>query len=80
MLNSSEYKLWIESMKDEDNSLIGQGSYIIVSLPPNRTALGSRQVWKKKYIPNKDIIKDSWIVNKEKTIQYKSRWVVQGYN
>jgi hypothetical protein len=76
ILNNSNKREWIKAMLDEDKSLYEQGSYIITDLPPNRMALGGKWVFKEKYINNPNIIKPSWIVNKDKNIRYKARWVI----
>ena len=76
ILNSPNRDNWIQAMLDEDNSFHEQGSYIIVDLPPNCTALGGKWVFKEKFINNPDIIKPSWIVNEAENIRYKACWVI----
>ncbi len=67
-LSSPDALHWLKAMKAEINELEAQYTWDIVDLPPGRTALGGRWVYKIKTNENNQIIK------------YKARWVVQGYN
>lgn len=70
-------------MKDKVNSLINQNTYNIINkneILNNHKALRGKWVFKKKFINNPNIIKPHQVINKNKNIKYKTRWVIQGFN
>lgn len=67
-ITSPEAQHWIQAMQAEITELEAQNTWDLVDLPPNRTALGGRWVYKLKTSLNNAIIR------------YKARWVVQGFN
>ena len=66
--NSPDWPHWLTAMGVEIDQLNKQKTWIIVDLPPNRTALKTRWVYKIKTNKNNKIIK------------YKARWVVKGFS
>jgi hypothetical protein len=66
-MNSAESKHWHSSMQSEMNALIKLGVWKLVKLPPGRTAIKGKWVYKNKLGMNNEIVRR------------KSRWVAKGY-
>jgi hypothetical protein len=66
---------WYKACLEEVRELETQGTYKIIDLPKDKniTPIKGRWVFKKKPIYNPKNIKDSYIVNKDKTYRYKAR-------
>lgn len=77
-MESPDKNNWYKACLDENNELIKQNTFDIVNTPSNIKLLGGRWVFKMKPI-NKITAKSSYITNKDNTIRYKARWVVQGF-
>lgn len=78
-LQAPDFKLWLKACNIEVRELEGLGTYTIVDLPPGKTAIGTRWLFKAKPITDILSVKPSWVTNAEKTIRYKARFIVQGY-
>jgi hypothetical protein len=79
-MQSAERNEWYRACQDENQSLINQATYEIVDIPPGVTPIRGRWVFKKKPIKNASGIQANYITNANKTIRYKARWVIQGFN
>lgn len=51
-----------------------------MDIPPNIKPIRGRWVFKRKTIKDPHSIQDNYITNKDNTIRYKARWVIQGFN
>jgi hypothetical protein len=71
---------WYKACLDENKSLLDQNTFKIIDTPPNIKPLKGRWVFKRKTIKNSCLIQDHYITNNDKTIRFKARWVIQGFN
>jgi len=58
---------WVEEMKEELQSIEGNGTWELVKLPKGKKAIGVKWVYKIKHKPNGDVAK------------YKARLVARGF-
>ena len=79
-INSLEKDEWLRACAEEVSELESQNTYTIIDTPANITPIRGRWVFKKKPISDPNSIKPTYITNKNKTIRYKARWVIQGFN
>ncbi|KAK4394612.1 Retrovirus-related Pol polyprotein from transposon TNT 1-94 [Sesamum angolense] len=54
---SSEAKQWKEAVKSEMDSIVSNGTWVLVDLPPGCTTIGCKWIFKKKLKPNGSIDK-----------------------
>jgi hypothetical protein len=78
-IQGPEREQWSLACQKEVEELEKQETYDIIDTPPNITPIRGRWVFKKKPIidPNNN---KGYITNSDKTIRYKARWVIQGFN
>jgi hypothetical protein len=65
---SPEAHLWLEAMTEEINAITRNGTFLLVRLPPGRTTIGARWLFKVKR-------KANGLINR-----LKARWVAKGYS
>jgi hypothetical protein len=70
---------WYSAGMKEIQEFENQRVYDIIDLPKGVKPIGGRWVYKIKHIIP-ELVKSDWITNKEKTIRFKARYVIQGYN
>jgi len=64
---ASKHSCWQQAMQDELNALATNNTWTITSVPPDKTAIGCRWIYKIKYKSNGTIDR------------YKARLVAKGY-
>ena len=78
-MNSSEKNEWYKACVEEIKEIEKQNTYTIIEKPSNIIPIKGRWVFKKKPITNPNSNKN-YITNKDNTIRYKARWVIQGFH
>ncbi|KAL2231982.1 UNVERIFIED_CONTAM: Retrovirus-related Pol polyprotein from transposon TNT 1-94, partial [Sesamum indicum] len=66
-MTSSEAKQWKEAFKSEMDSIISNGTWVLVDLPPGCTNIGCKWIFKRKLKPDRTIDK------------FKARLVAKGF-
>ena len=67
-LNSPQRNMWQDAISSEDNSLMQNGTWELVPLPPNRKAINCKWIFKLKYKADDSIDR------------FKARLVAKGYS
>jgi hypothetical protein len=70
---------WYKACLEENNELLFQNTFEIIDIPENIILIKGRWVFKRKHI-NPNFYKEIYIINKNKDIRYKAKWVIQDFN
>ncbi|MEU5085174.1 reverse transcriptase domain-containing protein, partial [Streptomyces eurythermus] len=80
-MKSPDWPYWEKACLEENTALVNQHTWDIVDIPSNIKPISGRWVFKMKPIIKRiNNNNKSYITNKNNTIRYKARWIIQGFN
>ena len=78
-MKSDEKEEQYKAYLDKNKELLDQNTFEIIDIPARVRPIKGQQVFKKKPINRGQLIKKGYIIDKNQTIRYKARWVIQGF-